>query len=363
MSLRKRVLIVDDEEDLTWTLNKKFSKDVDKFELLIASNGKEALQVLSQLPVNVVVSDIRMPEVNGLDLLLEIKKHYASTKVIMMTAYGSPEIRSQAVKNGCLYYIEKPFEIEELRSLILEALSEQKGFAGMVSDFQLSDLIQVNCLGHLTAELYVRHDNEEGIIYFHDGNIVHAEVGTLKGEEAFYRIISWPGGEFSVKKNAKSHQHTINKSWQNLLLEGLRLKDEASKMYEDERENEKQKRIIMMQNELSKLLRVNGVLGVFVFNKGGFPLTSVADNDKNEQDPETLGSNLDDIFASVEKFKDDLKANSLKMLMMEFEKYLILAFTIPSKSEYLAVLADANTNQGLLRLEIRKILDDIIKLI
>lgn len=363
MALRKKVLIVDDEEDLTWTLNKKFSKDSNKFELFIASNGREALEILSQIPIDVVVTDIRMPEVNGLDLLIEIKKNYRTIKVIIMTAYGSPEIRSQAVKNGCLFYVEKPFEINELRSLILEAIEDKKGFAGTVSDFQLSDIVQLNCLGHLTSALYIRHDSEEGIIYFKDGNIVHTEIGGLEGENAFYHIISWKGGEFSVKRSTNPPKETIFKSWQNLLLEGLKRADEASDLVENQRENEKQHRTIMMKNELSKLLHLNGVLGVFLFNRGGFPVTSVVEQKSLEEDTENLGNGFDELFTSIEKFGESIKAKAVQVFMIEYGNYQIFINTIKGKSEFVATITDGKTNQGLLRLELRKVLTEIGKLV
>ena len=97
----KRVLIVDDEEDLTWSISKHLAKDKDKYELLAVNSAKEALKVLNKVPAELVISDIRMPEMSGLDLLLEIRQNYPSTKVIIMTAYGSHEVQQQANECGC----------------------------------------------------------------------------------------------------------------------------------------------------------------------------------------------------------------------------------------------------------------------
>ena len=71
---RKRVLVVDDEEDLTWSISKHLSKDVEKYELICVNSGVKALEVLSQLPVDLVISDIRMPEISGLELLTKTQK-------------------------------------------------------------------------------------------------------------------------------------------------------------------------------------------------------------------------------------------------------------------------------------------------
>ncbi|RMF57314.1 MAG: response regulator [Calditrichaeota bacterium] len=359
---KKRVLIVDDEEDLTWTLNKKLSKDKDKFDVLLASNGREALELLSQLPIDVVVSDIKMPEINGLDLLLEIKKRYPSTKVIIMTAYGSPEVRSKAIQGGCLYYIEKPFEINELRSMILDALNEKEGFKGTVSDFQLPDIIQLNCLGRLTSALIIRHEGEEGTIYFKNGEIVHAETRDHEGEEAFYQIMAWKGGEFSVKRMMKPPKETIFKSWQNLLLEGLRLADEASNLAVEERENEKKKRIIMAQNELDKLLKIKGTIGVFLFTRGGFPITYSLKEEKFGISVDDMGSKSEELIRKSEEIIKELDPGETINLLFSFKKKLIIVTVLSNQTDYITVIADSSVNEARLRMELRKTIEALEKI-
>lgn len=190
---QKRVLIVDDEEDLTWTLSKKLSKDRDKFEVTCVNSGREAIDILNQVPFDLVITDVRMPEVSGLDLLVKVKELYPTTKVVIMTAYGTSDVQKAANERGCFNYIEKPFEINELRQLIIDALKRKKGFKGSVSDFQLGDIIQLNCLGRLTSALRIKTEEEQGTIYFQEGNIVHAETERFEGENAFYHIMSWQG--------------------------------------------------------------------------------------------------------------------------------------------------------------------------
>ncbi|RLG91325.1 hypothetical protein DRO34_04215, partial [Candidatus Bathyarchaeota archaeon] len=89
-------MIVDDEEALTWTMMRALLKQADGYEVLVANSGQKALEILERNPIDVVVSDIRMPDIDGLQLLTEIKKRYPQTKVILMTAYGSPELRKEA---------------------------------------------------------------------------------------------------------------------------------------------------------------------------------------------------------------------------------------------------------------------------
>ena len=223
----KKVLIVDDEETLTWSMAKSLSRDRDKYEVEIANNGKEALEIMAKMPFDLVISDIRMPDINGLDLLVHVKRDYPQTKVIIMTAYGSSDVQKEASKRGSLYYIEKPFEINEIRKLILDLVKEKRGFEGKLFDLQLTDIIQMNCLGRVTTSLVITKDDHRGVIYFNDGEIVHAECDNIEGEEAFYTILGWQEGKFVSNIGAFPPRETISSPWEHLLMEGVKRKDEA----------------------------------------------------------------------------------------------------------------------------------------
>jgi YesN/AraC family two-component response regulator len=223
----KKVLIVDDEETLTWSMAKSLSKDKDKYEVIIANNGKEALTLLRNNKIDLVISDIRMPDINGLDLLVKIKKDYPDTKVIIMTAYGSSDVQKEANRRGSLYYVEKPFEISDIRKIIIDLIGKKKGFQGKVFGLQLTDIIQMNCLSRVTTALTFTKDSEKGVIYLNEGEIVHAECGEEQGTDAFYKIMSWQEGEFVSNIGNVSPLQTIHQSWEHLLVEAMRKSDDG----------------------------------------------------------------------------------------------------------------------------------------
>ena len=119
---KKRILIVDDEEDLTWSISKRLAKDGDSLEIICTNSGSNALEMLSKYKVDLLVTDIRMPGISGLQLLNEVKVRYPQTPVIVMTAYGSVEVKKTLEHLQKTGYIEKPFEINELRKLIYSLL-------------------------------------------------------------------------------------------------------------------------------------------------------------------------------------------------------------------------------------------------
>lgn len=115
---RKRILIVDDEEDLTWSISKRLSKDKNSLEVICANSGLSALDTLSKRSIDLLVTDLRMPGVDGFQLLSEVKQKYPATQVIVMTAHGSLEVRQTLDDWGKAGYIEKPFEFSDLKNLI-----------------------------------------------------------------------------------------------------------------------------------------------------------------------------------------------------------------------------------------------------
>ncbi len=112
----KRILIVDDEENTRIGLSKLLSQE--GFEVESAANGNEALDYLGRRKVNLVISDINMPEMNGLVFLRELSRKFPSTNVIMITAYGGVESYLEAMNLGAYEYLHKPVRLDELRSVM-----------------------------------------------------------------------------------------------------------------------------------------------------------------------------------------------------------------------------------------------------
>lgn len=112
----KRILIVDDEENTRIGLTKLLTQE--GFEVDSAANGNEALDFLSHKKVSLVISDINMPNMNGLVFLRELSRKFPSTSVIMITAYGGVESYLEAMNLGAYEYLHKPVRLDELRSVM-----------------------------------------------------------------------------------------------------------------------------------------------------------------------------------------------------------------------------------------------------
>lgn len=120
--MAKRLLIVDDEETLTFSLYQTFIISDKDYEVVTANSGEEALEKMNSGPFDLVLTDIFMPGISGFDLLKRIKQQNPQTDVVVMTAYGSEDKREEAMSLGATDYFEKPFEIKDVKKLVMNIL-------------------------------------------------------------------------------------------------------------------------------------------------------------------------------------------------------------------------------------------------
>lgn len=112
----KRILLVDDEENARIALSRLLSRE--GYIVDAVSNGFEALNHLREHDVNLIVTDINMPEMDGITFLREVNKSFPGSNIIMITAYGGVESYIEAINLGAFEYINKPVKIEELKSIL-----------------------------------------------------------------------------------------------------------------------------------------------------------------------------------------------------------------------------------------------------
>jgi len=112
----EKVLIVDDEENARIGLKKLLSRE--GYQVDAVANGFEALEHLDRDTVDLVITDINMPEMNGLVFLRELNRSHPTTSVIMVTAYGGVESYLEAMNLGAFEYLNKPVKLDELRAVM-----------------------------------------------------------------------------------------------------------------------------------------------------------------------------------------------------------------------------------------------------
>ena len=216
-----KVLIVDDEEDILWGLSEELSRngiDVDT-----ASNGQEAFDKIKENDYDFLITDIRMPGMSGSELLLKTKKLRPDLKVVVMTAYGSDELKQEVLSHGAVSYLEKPFDFEQLLQLIKE---KDKKVDETISKLSLNQFMQLVSMEGQSCIVTVKTDEGEGKIYFIDGEVVNAEFQNLSGEDAFIKIMKFQNPAFDVEWTVPQTKRLIEKPLHALLLAAVAKKEE-----------------------------------------------------------------------------------------------------------------------------------------
>lgn len=119
---KKRILVVDDEENARNGLAKLLSRE--GYEIATAANGHEALDFLRDNETELIITDINMPEMNGIAFLRELNRSHPASNVIMLTAYGEVESYIEAMNLGAFEYVNKPVKVEELTKIIAKIFKE-----------------------------------------------------------------------------------------------------------------------------------------------------------------------------------------------------------------------------------------------
>ncbi len=192
------VLIVDDEEALAWSLCTRLARVRPRYTVDTAHDGATALAKLHREPADLLVADVRMPGMSGIDLVLAATSLNARLPVIVMTAFRTADVQ-RLTESSAIQFLEKPFEFDGFLSLVDRSLAHgQTGFSGAISVQTLPDIVQLYVLSNAIGVLVVRQGANEGEVWFEHGAIPHAVTATHKGEDAFFEIMMWSGGDFSM---------------------------------------------------------------------------------------------------------------------------------------------------------------------
>ncbi len=224
----KTVLLVDDDQEMLLALKGGFTRYRDSFGIQLAADGLQAVEKLKQSVISLVVTDLKMPGMDGFELLAHIMEHYPDIPVIIITGYSTPEMERLAREGGAVGYIAKPFLIENLARQIIARLSKESegGTLHNVSSgmfLQLVEMEQKTCTIRLEDKLTAK----KGILFFQNGKLLDARANDLMGENAAYEIFSWDQVNLSIQNGCALKKKRIHSELQHLILEAARRKDEG----------------------------------------------------------------------------------------------------------------------------------------
>ncbi len=239
MSNNVKVLLVDDNPMVLGMLQQSLSALA---EVKTANDGPDALLKAVDDPPDLLVSDFRMAGMDGHQLIEKLKSRPATAGVAVILLATKSDISDRiSAQEQVDDYVEKPFFLKEathrikkvIDKIALEKMARSTSgdgiLRGSLSQMNVIDLVQSLEMGRKSCKLTLTNDQDRCEMYFKEGQVTHASYGPMTGDEAVFRVLRWTGGNFQVDFEGKTTQQTCTLNTQGLLMEGLRLFDEANR--------------------------------------------------------------------------------------------------------------------------------------
>jgi len=238
MGERHKILILDDEADWLDVCREMLVQLPSKPEVRTVSTGARAVALLDAEPFRLLICDLKMPKMDGLQVLAIVRRRFPELRTVVLTALEDEEFRSRAYALGVdLFWLKA--DTQQNSKMFLDCLESllghdmETGFRGIQSK-SLMDIIQMECLSRSSTVLRITRGPLVAKLWIQGGELIDAETEGARGEAAFRRILAWKSGTFENLPAEPKRERTITKSINALLLESAQTMDEAANLSQAE---------------------------------------------------------------------------------------------------------------------------------
>jgi CheY-like chemotaxis protein len=238
MSSNVKILLVDDNPMVLGMLQQALAA---LGVVSTASDSADALLKAVDTVPDLLISDYRMPGMDGKQLLERLKSRPATAGVTVILMASKADITERLAQDPVEDYLEKPFFLKDavrkikrvVDRIALEKLAKTGSTDGIVrgslAQMNVIDLVQSLEMGRKSCLLTMTNGADKCEMYFNQGQAKHAVYGSITGDAAVFKVLRWTEGNFQIDFEGKTSQETTTLNTQGLLMEGLRLLDEAQR--------------------------------------------------------------------------------------------------------------------------------------
>jgi CheY-like chemotaxis protein len=239
MSTNVKILVVDDNPMVLSMLQQALAA---VGVVSTASDSADALLKAVEDPPDLLIADYRMPGMDGRQLLEKLKSRPATAAIAVILMASKADISERlSLQDPIEDHLEKPFFLKDavrkikrvVDRIALEKLAKAAStdgvLRGSLSQMNVIDLVQSLEMGRKSCLLTMTNASDKCEIYFNQGQARHAVYGSITGDEAVFKVLRWADGNFQINFDGKTTQETTTLNTQGLLMEGLRLLDEAQR--------------------------------------------------------------------------------------------------------------------------------------
>lgn len=216
---KSRIVLVEDDGVLQHHVALALQRSFQDYDVRLTQDPAEALDWLADEHSHLLITDAQTRHVDGLAVATSAQSRRPGLPVIVLS--DPPCNRERTSQLLATAWIEKPPKLERLIGLVKRVLSERKGWMGEIAISGLPDLVQLLCMATTSGALQVQSGALRGSLWFERGAVVDAKLGALRGVEGFHALMRLPTGTFSLQRDVKPSQRTIELSATQLLLEAM----------------------------------------------------------------------------------------------------------------------------------------------
>lgn len=245
----KTVLIVDNDPIMLNTFTGLLKNQGGLLDIVTTNSGKRALDLVAKQPVDIVIAGLRLPEVDGFQLLAGLSKHHASTRVIIMTANASPMFRAEIKQTPSAIHYDQTLDLSQLTKRIFTEL--QIDYGGQIRGINLSSFLQMLENEERTCTMQISAKGKSGTLYVQEGELIDARYGELEGEAAALEILTWDKVVIDLDYSPVDRQRSIDAPLMKLLIESGKIVDEARSGRKNKRRHDRYDCLVAVDYNIS----------------------------------------------------------------------------------------------------------------
>ena len=353
------VLIVDDDRSFLASLVDGLSGE--EYSVLVAGNGLEALDMLRRLPIDLVVTDVKMPEMDGVALVGELLNLEGIVPCVVMTAFATPELERTLQRLRPITIINKPVDLPSLRNLIRDILANRHD-GGALRGVTLPSFLQLLALEKKTCVVKASGEAGTGLLFFELGELVDASTAHQEGANACFEILSWADVEINIGPGTPgSRRRSVDRPLEELLLGAMTRQDEMVMNRKAGQSAGRKGTTMAIDTSLEELKGIKGYIASGIMTFTGEPLASHSTNARVNL--EAVGAIFNDIFRNAHEACGKIGLEAARVMTLQTPKGVIVmeCSGVNSRAHlhFIAVLEETG-NHALARMTLEKIVPKVV---
>lgn len=361
-------MLVDDDVSFLQNMKDGLEYSIKNIKIITHTNAEDAWKSLRENDVSLLITDQKLPGMSGIELVTLVDKKYPAIPIILITAYGTPNLKYRAMDTGAIKFLDKPIDLREMIKEVKKGLELVGDDLTSIKKMSLATVLELISMEKKTASVVVKSEktNKSGRMWCREGNLIDAEIDNFEGTEAVFEMLSFGDVDIVIREREHERVTISDVSLEYILLEGMKRLDEKNAAEEkvkngDKKTKEEKNKLNLEKERLDRANRIlkkelgKGFLAANIFTiNGGKMLASYNSSPK-------IGKIFNEMAQKINKYLNEMELPSVNnyylMDLADNKTFIVVTFR-----EYRwAILVDSRELK--LGLLINLILPNIIEMI